>query len=181
MTHIESKAFTVIKKLKQKKRLKNLAAVVITKSAKLHLKIKHNHCIFKHEIIDLGECIEQFQIQRRIEVNIKDIGQNRVDEILKEFTKVQKTNDEMMIYMSSLASMVEKLKGEKEELEIKYERSYPITIDDNKDSENNQNIQKILIGMSDNRDLKNLKKQLILKDYVIFFILTIQSNSLLEI
>jgi hypothetical protein len=39
--------------------------------------------------------------------------------------------------MSSLASMVEKLKGEKEELEIKYERSYPITIDDNKDSENN--------------------------------------------
>ena len=41
MTSVEGKAFTVIKKLSKKTALKEKAALVITKAAKLHLQIKH--------------------------------------------------------------------------------------------------------------------------------------------
>jgi hypothetical protein len=64
MTNVEGKAFTVIKKLNKKNQLKDKAAFVITKAAKLHLKIKKHSKIFKHEIIDLGESIETFQKYR---------------------------------------------------------------------------------------------------------------------
>lgn len=76
MTNVEGKAFTVIKKLNKKNRLKEQAAMVITKAAKLHLKIKHHSRIYKHEIIDLGESIEIFQQYRVNYQNVKDMGQN---------------------------------------------------------------------------------------------------------
>lgn len=164
MTNVEGKAFTVIKKLNSKNQLKEKAAFVITKSALLHLKVKNSKTIFKHEIIDLGDSIEQFQKYRRKYQNIKDMGQNQIDEILKEFTNVQKTNDEMIVYMSALASMVQSLKAEKLDLEkelLKEEGGFTESTDLKK-------IEKILVGMQNNKDLKSLKNQLILKEYVSF-------------
>jgi potassium intermediate/small conductance calcium-activated channel subfamily N protein 2 len=117
MTNVEGKAFTVIKKLDVKNNLKENAALVITKAARLHLKLKRGSLIFKHDIIGLGEAIETFQKIRRKYQNVKDMGQNQIDEILREFTSVQKTNDEMIVYMSALANMVQKLKTEKDDLE----------------------------------------------------------------
>ena len=64
MTSVEGKAFTVIKKLNKKNILKDKAAIVITKAAKLHLQIKHKQKIMKHQIIDLGESIEEFYFCR---------------------------------------------------------------------------------------------------------------------
>jgi hypothetical protein len=67
---------------------------------------------------------------------VKDMGQNQIGEILKEFSNLQKTNDEMIIYMSALASMVQKLKTEKLELEKEI-----ASVKDLK------KIEKILVGM----------------------------------
>ena len=64
------------------------------------------------------------------------MGQNQIGEILKEFSNLQKTNDEMIIYMSALASMVQKLKTEKEVLENEI-----ASVKDLK------KIEKILVGM----------------------------------
>lgn len=57
----------------------------------------------------------------------------------------------MIIYISALASMVEKLKGEKQELEKEVLKG------DLKESKNLEKLETILIGMQDNKDLKSLK------------------------
>lgn len=166
MTSVEGKAFTVIKKLNKKNSLKEKAAVVITKAARLHLQIKHKKKIMKHEIIDLGESIEEFYLCRRQYKNIKDIGQNQIGEIIKEFSLVQKTNQETMLYISSLANMVSNLKIQNKDLRSKLGVLEPSEKDAKTNESQLERLEGILQGLHDSNDYKWLKEHLILREFV---------------
>ena len=125
---------------------------MISKAAKLHLQIKHKQKVMKHQIIDFGESIEEFYMCRRQYRNIKDIGQNQMGEVIKEFSLVKKTNDETILYISTLANMVTKLKREKDELERRLSSSTenrdPIT-----QKHQIEKLEDILANLHSNKDL----------------------------
>jgi len=65
MTAFETKAFTVIRKTGLKSKIKNEAAIIISKAAKLFLKIKKNKPFHTNQIYDLKNKLIQFKNTRR--------------------------------------------------------------------------------------------------------------------
>lgn len=65
MTTLESKAYTVIKKIEIKNKMKHEAATIIGKAAKLYLQVKKNQTIPTKDIYDLNNNIMSFKSKRR--------------------------------------------------------------------------------------------------------------------
>lgn len=61
MNNLESKAFTVIKKLRVKKRMKDKASKVIGKLGKLHLNLRKGNNIEVKEVFKLNNMIKDFK------------------------------------------------------------------------------------------------------------------------
>ena len=107
MNQVEAKAFTAIKKVVLKNELKEKAADVIGKAARLHLGIKSKNKIFSHKVIEFGNQLGDFHKEYRAYNQEKGLQVNQVDEVLKEFDYVKKTNREILMYISVLANMVD--------------------------------------------------------------------------
>lgn len=65
MTSLESKAYTVIKKIEIKNKMKHDAATIINKAAKLYLSVKKGSDIPTKCIYDLNNSIMSFKNKRR--------------------------------------------------------------------------------------------------------------------
>ena len=65
MTSLESKAYTVIKKIEIKNKMKHQAATIIGKAAKLYLQVKKGRTIQTKSIYELNNHIMSFKNRRR--------------------------------------------------------------------------------------------------------------------
>lgn len=104
MSPLESKAFTVIKKLNIRKRMTDQAACIISHLSKLHLQVKHNEQLPVYRLYELMNNLDSFSHDHREYKNMKDT--NSTEEIMREFDRLKTLSTEMMMYISVLAKMV---------------------------------------------------------------------------
>lgn len=65
MSSLESKAFTIIKKLEHRSKLKDHAAHAIGKFAKLYLALKNKRDLSTRKIFELSKSLEEFKLANR--------------------------------------------------------------------------------------------------------------------
>lgn len=65
MNNLESKAYTVIKKLRIKKRMKFTAAGIIGKMSKIHLDLKKGNDVQIKEVFKLNNMMNKFRTDHR--------------------------------------------------------------------------------------------------------------------
>ena len=65
MTSLESKAYIVIKKLRIRSRMRHQAAQIMTKAAKMYLKVKNNKNIESKKVFELNHITQKFKRDRR--------------------------------------------------------------------------------------------------------------------
>ena len=65
MTNLESKAYTVIKKLAIKNRMRDQAADIITKAVRMYLKVKNKKKIHTSKVFELNNRTQEFKRDRR--------------------------------------------------------------------------------------------------------------------
>ena len=123
MSPLESKAYTVIKKINIRKRMKQKSAEVISDLCKLHLRVKHNLSVRVSDLYNLSNKLEEFSNDNRKYKNLKDT--NPTEEIFREFDRIRGSNTENMLFNSVLAKMIVKL-SQGEDLEYGMDNDHKI-------------------------------------------------------
>lgn len=153
MSPLESKAYTVIKKINIRKRMKSSAANIISHLSKLHLKVKHNKSLKVSSLYELSNHMDQFGNDSRKYKNMKDL--NPTEEIFREFDRLRSANTEIMLFISVLAKMVTKVTSQEGSL-------------DQAPNSSDHKITQVLVQLQDREEYKIHKEQEIIKQYVNF-------------
>lgn len=110
MSSVETKAFTAVKAKIIKNKLKEKAAFVITRAAHLHLQLKKKMPIHTHKVLNLNKSMHDFKKYSRKYKNHVNYQVNQIEDVLKEFDTIKTSNDEIMLYMSVLGNMVDRVR-----------------------------------------------------------------------
>lgn len=164
MSSLQSKAFTVIKKISIKEKMKVEAASVLGKAARLYLNIKKHRSIKAQNVYRLNRKILTFKNLRRYEDFCQNFDRffirqyrseensNDSEDIFREFERMKNTNKEIMMFLSVVAKMIS---VSKENIMQKLV------------SNEDKLITNVLIDYKNREDMQLLKEQSILNDYVI--------------
>ena len=105
LSMVESKAFTIIKKITLKNRMKDNAAQIISKFSKMYLNVKHNRPVDVGDIYGLNNTMGDFKNDLRKYKSQKDEDKN--EELLREFDRIKGTNKEILMFLSVMAKMIQ--------------------------------------------------------------------------
>lgn len=152
MSSVEAKAFTAVKAKMFKSKLKQKASFVITRAAHLHLLLKKKEPIQTHKVLNLNKSIQEFKKYSRKYKNQVNYQVNQIEDVLKEFDTIKSSNSEVLLYMSVLGSMVDKVRKK-----LSLSEGTAIT--------------KVLKRAQEKTGLKNIKNQFILREYVKKFLI----------
>lgn len=147
MSSVENKAFTAVKAKKLRADLKGKAAFVITRALHLQFQLKKNNPIITHKVLELNKSIQEFKKYKRKYKNHVNYQVNQVEDLLKEFNTVKSNNDEILLFISVLAKEIEKIR---KNLKINEGPA----------------ISKVLLRTQEKKKMRNIKNNLILREYV---------------
>jgi hypothetical protein len=151
MSPLESKAYTVIKKINIRNKMKLGAANIISQLSKLHLIVKKNENLKVSKLFELSNVMDEFSHDSRKYKNMKDV--NPTEEIFREFDRLRSTNSEIMMFISVLAKMITKVNTHASSMD---------RINQTKDHK----ITQVLVQLQDREDFKIYKDQEIMNQYV---------------
>ena len=169
MSIVESKAFSVVQKTNLKKQLKEKAAILITKASKLWKNVKDRKDVPSYKVVELSNQVEEFKKYKNKYMNENEDGAGQIQEVFREFEILNNTNKEMKLNLGILANMVQDLRTEISELKVqKDQKTAEENLTKNAKPKVN-NISKILLDSVNKGDLKAIKNQMIMRNYVNFF------------